>query len=107
MFGPLAYTKTFAMAGAAFLSITLVPVLMLLFIRGHVLPENRNPVSRFMIWLYRPVIGWVTRWKRLTVACAVVVLGLSVIPALKLGTEFMPTLNEGTLMYMPTCRACR
>jgi Cu(I)/Ag(I) efflux system membrane protein CusA/SilA len=102
MFGPLAYTKTFAMAGAAFLSITLVPVLMLLFIRGHVLPEHRNPISRFMIWLYRPVIRWVTRWKRLTVACAVVVLGLSVIPALKLGTEFMPTLNEGTLMYMPT-----
>jgi Cu(I)/Ag(I) efflux system membrane protein CusA/SilA len=102
LFGPLAYTKTFAMAGAAFLSITLVPVLMLLFIRGHVLPEHRNPISRFMIWLYRPVIGWVTRWKRLTVACAVVVLGLSVIPALKLGTEFMPTLNEGTLMYMPT-----
>jgi Cu(I)/Ag(I) efflux system membrane protein CusA/SilA len=102
MFGPLAYTKTFAMAGAAFLSITLVPVLMLLFIRGRVLSEHRNPISRFMIWLYRPIIGWVTRWKRLTVACAVVVLGLSVIPALKLGTEFMPTLNEGTLMYMPT-----
>ncbi len=102
MFAPLAYTKTFAMAGAALLSITLVPVLMQLFIRGHVLPEHRNPVSRFMIWLYRPVIGWVTRWKRLTVAGAVVVLGLSAIPALKLGTEFMPTLNEGTLMYMPT-----
>ena len=102
MFAPLAYTKTFAMAGAALLSITLVPVLMLLFIRGHVLPEHRNPVSRLMIWLYRPVIGWVTRWKRLTVAGAVVVLGLSAIPALKLGTEFMPTLNEGTLMYMPT-----
>src|SRR5574341_2291933 len=94
LFSPLAYTKTFAMAGAAFLSITLVPVLMLLFIRGRIPPEHRNPVSRFMIWLYRPVIGWVTRWTRLTVASAVVVLGLSVVPALKLGTEFMPTLNE-------------
>ncbi len=102
MFAPLAYTKTFAMAGAALLSITLVPVLMLLFIRGRVLPEHRNPVSRFLIWAYRPLIAWVTRWKKLTIIAAIVVLGLSVLPALKLGTEFMPTLNEGTLMYMPS-----
>ncbi|MBI1984019.1 MAG: efflux RND transporter permease subunit, partial [Acidobacteria bacterium] len=102
MFAPLAYTKTFAMAGAAFLSVTLVPVLMLLFIRGRILPEHRNPVSRFLIWIYRPVIAWVTHWKKLTVIAAIVVLGLSVLPALKLGTEFMPTLNEGTLMYMPS-----
>jgi Cu(I)/Ag(I) efflux system membrane protein CusA/SilA len=102
MFAPLAYTKTFAMAGAAALSITLVPVLMLLFIRGRVLPEHKNPVSRLLIWIYRPVIGWVTRWKKLTLITAIVVLGVSVIPALRLGTEFMPTLNEGTLMYMPS-----
>ncbi|OGA37344.1 MAG: cation transporter [Betaproteobacteria bacterium RIFCSPLOWO2_12_FULL_62_13b] len=102
MFAPLAYTKTFAMAGAAFLSVTLVPVLMLLFIRGRILPEHRNPVSRFLIWLYRPVIAWVTHWKKLTIIAAIVVLGLSVLPALKLGTEFMPTLNEGTLLYMPS-----
>jgi Cu(I)/Ag(I) efflux system membrane protein CusA/SilA len=102
MFAPLAYTKTFAMAGAAALSITLVPVLMLLFIRGRVLPEHRNPVSRFLIWLYRPVISWVTRWKKLTIFAAIVVMGVSVLPALKLGTEFMPTLNEGTLLYMPS-----
>jgi Cu(I)/Ag(I) efflux system membrane protein CusA/SilA len=102
MFAPLAYTKTFAMAGAALLSITLVPVLMLLFIRGRVLPEHKNPVSRFLIWAYRPVIAWVTRWQKLTIIAAMVVLGLSVLPALRLGTEFMPTLNEGTLMYMPS-----
>jgi Cu(I)/Ag(I) efflux system membrane protein CusA/SilA len=102
LFSPLAYTKTFAMAGAAMLSITLVPVLMLLFIRGRVLPEHRNPVSRFLIWLYRPVISWVTRWKKLTIVAAIVVTGITVLPALKLGTEFMPTLNEGTLLYMPT-----
>ncbi|OGA06053.1 MAG: cation transporter [Betaproteobacteria bacterium RIFCSPLOWO2_02_64_14] len=102
LFAPLAYTKTFAMAGAAALSITLVPVLMLLFIRGRVLPEHRNPVSRLLIWLYRPVIGWITRWKKLTIIAAIAAMAFSVIPALKLGTEFMPTLNEGTLMYMPT-----
>ena len=102
MFSPLAYTKTFAMAGAAFLSITLVPVLMLLFIRGRVLPEHKNPISRFLIWLYRPVISWITRWKKLTIFAAIVVLAVSVLPAMRLGTEFMPTLNEGTLLYMPS-----
>ena len=102
LFSPLAYTKTFAMAGAAALSITLVPVLMLLFIRGRVLPEHRNPVSRFLIWLYRPVISWVTRWKKLTIVAALLIMGITVLPALRLGTEFMPTLNEGTLLYMPT-----
>ena len=67
MFAPLAYTKTFAMAGAALLSITLVPVLMLLFIRGRILPEEKNPLNRFLIWIYRPVIAWVMRWKKLTI----------------------------------------
>ena len=102
LFAPLAYTKTFAMAGAALLSITLVPVLMLLFVRGRILPEHRNPVSRILVWIYRPVIAWVMRWKKLTILAAMVALGLSVPPALQLGTEFMPTLNEGTLLYMPT-----
>ncbi len=101
MFAPLAYTKTFAMAGAALLSITLVPVLMLLFIRGNITPEKKNPVSRMLIGLYRPVIAWVMRWKKLTLVTAVVALIASVYPALKLGGEFMPTLNEGTLLYMP------
>ena len=101
LFAPLAYTKTYAMAGAAALSVTLVPVLMLLFIRGRVLPEHRNPINRFLIWLYRPAIAWVMRWRKTTLALAVVALAATVPPALKLGTEFMPTLNEGTLFYMP------
>ena len=102
MFKPLAYTKTFAMAGAALLSITLVPVLMLLFIRGPIMPEQKNPVNRFLIWVYRPIIAWVMRWKKLTIAFALVALAVSVYPAMRLGSEFMPVLNEGTLLYMPS-----
>lgn len=101
MFAPLAYTKTFAMAGAALLSITLVPVLMFLFIRGKIMPEQKNPLNRFLIWIYRPVIAWVMRWKKLTITVAVIALALSVFPAMKLGSEFMPTLNEGSLLFMP------
>jgi copper/silver efflux system protein len=101
LFSPLAYTKTFSMAGAAVLSVTLVPVLMMLFIRGRVLPEARNPVNRVLIWLYRPVIAWVMRWKKLTIALAVLAMAVSIYPASRLGSEFMPTLNEGTLLYMP------
>ncbi|WP_374601352.1 efflux RND transporter permease subunit [Niveibacterium sp.] len=102
LFSPLAYTKTFAMAGAALLSVTLVPVLMMLFIRGHIMPEARNPVNRALIWLYRPIIAGVMRWKKTTIGIALVALLVSVWPASKLGSEFMPTLNEGTLFYMPT-----
>ncbi|MEN6585769.1 MAG: efflux RND transporter permease subunit [Sulfuricella sp.] len=102
LFSPLAYTKTFAMAGAALLSVTLVPVLMMLFVRGRILPEAKNPLNRFLIWLYRPVIAWVMRWRKLTLLIALVVVAISVYPALRLGSEFMPTLNEGTLFYMPT-----
>lgn len=101
LFSPLAYTKTFAMAGAALLSVTLVPVLMMLFIRGRIMPEAKNPVNRFLIWGYRPIIAWVMRWKKTTIAAAVVTLAISVYPASRLGSEFMPTLNEGTLFYMP------
>ena len=102
LFSPLAYTKTFAMAGAAMLSVTLVPVLMLFFIRGRIMPEARNPVNRVLIWLYRPIIAWVMRWKRSTIALALATLAVSLYPASRLGSEFMPTLNEGTLFYMPT-----
>ncbi|RZI42417.1 efflux RND transporter permease subunit [Herbaspirillum sp. HC18] len=102
LFAPLAWTKTFAMAGAAVLSVTLVPVLMLLFIRGKILPEEKNPVNRVLIRLYRPVIEWVMRWKKLTIALAVAALAVTVLPARQLGSEFMPTLNEGTLLYMPS-----
>jgi Cu(I)/Ag(I) efflux system membrane protein CusA/SilA len=101
LFAPLAYTKTFAMAGAAFLSVTLVPVLMLLFIRGRILPEAKNPVNRFLIWVYRPVIATVMRFKKLTILAALIVMAISIYPASRLGSEFMPTLNEGTLFYMP------
>ncbi|HYD63284.1 MAG TPA: efflux RND transporter permease subunit [Noviherbaspirillum sp.] len=102
LFSPLAWTKTFAMAGAALLSITLVPVLMMLFIRGRIMPESKNPVNRFLIWIYRPVIKGVMRWKRLTILAAIVVLAATAFPAMKIGSEFMPTLNEGTLLYMPS-----
>jgi Cu(I)/Ag(I) efflux system membrane protein CusA/SilA len=101
LFSPLAYTKTFSMAGAAMLSVTLVPVLMLLFIRGKIMPEAKNPVNRFLIWVYRPLIAGVMRWKKSTISVAVLTLIVSVYPASQLGTEFMPTLNEGSLLYMP------
>ena len=102
LFAPLAWTKTFAMAAAAFLSVTLVPVLMLLFIRGHIRPEAENPVNRFLIKIYRPIIAGVMNWKKTTIALAVIAMAVSIIPASRLGSEFMPTLNEGTLFYMPT-----
>ncbi len=102
LFAPLAWTKTFSMAAAAFLSVTLVPVLMLLFIRGKIRPEAENPVNRFLIRLYRPIIAGVMHWKKATIAVAVLVLAISIVPANRLGSEFMPTLNEGTLFYMPT-----
>ncbi len=101
LFSPLAYTKTFSMAGAALLSVTLVPVLMMLFIRGKIMPEARNPVNRFLIWIYRPIIAWVMRWKKLTILFAVMAMAVSLYPASRLGSEFMPALNEGTLLYMP------
>ena len=101
MFTPLAYTKTFAMAGAALLSITLVPVLMWLFIRGRIPAEHKNPLVRVLMWLYRPVIGLALRWRKLTIVAAVLVLAVTAYPAMRLGSEFMPTLNEGTLLYMP------
>ena len=101
LFAPLAFTKTFAMAGAALLSVTLVPVLMLLFIRGKIMPEAQNPLNRWMIAGYRPLIAAVLQRRKTTIAVASLALLLSVYPAMKLGSEFMPTLNEGTLFYMP------
>ncbi|MDP1942767.1 efflux RND transporter permease subunit, partial [Rhodoferax sp.] len=102
LFAPLAWTKTLAMAGAAALSVTLVPVLMLLFIRGNILPEMKNPVNRFFVTIYRPVIALVMRWKLATLALTAAIMLTAIWPATKLGSEFMPTLNEGTLFYMPT-----
>ena len=102
LFKPLAYTKTFAMAAAALLSVTLVPALMTIFVRGRIVKESGNPLNRLLIWLYRPLIGLVLRFKGATVLLAIAVLIGGAWPAQRLGTEFMPTLNEGTLFYMPT-----
>jgi Cu(I)/Ag(I) efflux system membrane protein CusA/SilA len=102
LFAPLAYTKTFAMAGAALLSVTLVPVLMLLFIRGRIRSESQNPLNRFLIRIYRPVISAVMRRKKTTIALALLAMALSLYPASRLGSEFMPALDEGTLLFMPT-----
>ncbi|NTC06124.1 efflux RND transporter permease subunit, partial [Agrobacterium tumefaciens] len=102
LFGPLAFTKTFAMAAAAILSVTLVPALMVVFVRGRIIPEHRNPVNRMLIWVYRPIIGGVLKAKTLTILIAVAALAVTVWPARQLGSEFMPSLDEGTLMYMPT-----
>ena len=102
LFKPLAYTKTFAMAAAALLSVTLVPALMIVFVRGRIMPEHRNPVNRLLIWIYRPVIQVALRFKAATILVALAILAASLWPAMQLGTEFMPNLNEGTLFYMPT-----
>jgi Cu(I)/Ag(I) efflux system membrane protein CusA/SilA len=102
MFAPLAFTKTYAMAGAAILSITLVPVLMGYFIRGRIIAEHRNPLNRMMVWAYRPLINAITKRPVLVLVAAAVLLVVGLWPASRLGTEFMPDLNEGDLMYMPT-----
>src|SRR6266851_653626 len=101
LFKPLVYTYTFSLAAAALLSVTLVPVLMTIFVRGRIMPEQRNPLNRLLIWLYRPLIDVVLRWRKLTIAVAIAALAVSVFPMTRLGSEFMPTLNEGTLFYMP------
>ena len=102
LFAPLAFTKTYAMAAAAGLSITLVPVLMGYFIRGKVTPEHKNPVNRVLIAVYRPVINKVIRFPRATLLLAAGILIVGLWPATRLGSEFMPPLDEGDLMYMPT-----
>ncbi len=102
LFAPLAFTKTYAMAAAAGLSITLVPVLMGYFIRGNVTPEHKNPVNRALVALYRPLIHGVIRFPKVTLMVAVIVLVPGLWPATQLGSEFMPPLDEGDLMYMPT-----
>ncbi|MCF6226308.1 MAG: efflux RND transporter permease subunit [Xanthomonadales bacterium] len=102
MFSPLAFTKTFAMAAAAGLSITLVPVLMGLFIRGHITPEAKNPVNRLLVAIYRPFINFVMRAPKTVLLITAVMLGVSIWPVMNTGSEFMPDLDEGDLLYMPT-----
>jgi Cu(I)/Ag(I) efflux system membrane protein CusA/SilA len=102
LFRPLAYTKTFALGSASLLSVTIIPVLMYYFVRGKIPRERANPINRFFLWIYRPVIRVVLDrpWAVLTVAAAI--LAITVLPWSRLGSEFMPPLNEGDLLYMPT-----
>ena len=102
LFAPLAFTKTYAMAAAACLSVTLVPVLMGYFIRGKVIHERKNPVNRALVAAYRPVLNAVIRFPGATLALAAAILVIGLWPAARLGSEFMPPLDEGDLMYMPT-----
>jgi Cu(I)/Ag(I) efflux system membrane protein CusA/SilA len=101
LFRPLAYTKTFSMAFAALLSVTLVPVLMLLFIRGKVATEAKNPINRFLVWIYEPVAKLALRFPKIVLLLSVVALALTVPAFLRLGSEFMPPLYEGSMLYMP------
>jgi len=102
LFSPLAFTKTYAMAAAAGLSVTLIPVLMGYLIRGRIRPEHENPINRVLIAGYRPVLDWVLRHPRLTLGLGGALLVLTLIPYSRVGSEFMPPLEEGTLLYMPT-----
>ncbi|MEC8490810.1 MAG: CusA/CzcA family heavy metal efflux RND transporter, partial [Pseudomonadota bacterium] len=105
MFSPLAYTKTYAMAASAALAITLVPVLMGYFVRGKVLPEHKNPVNKFLTFLYIPTLKTVLRFPKSTMVAALIVLAIGLWPIDKIGSEFIPPLDEGDLMYMPTTYA--
>jgi Cu(I)/Ag(I) efflux system membrane protein CusA/SilA len=102
LFGPLAFTKTYAMAAAAGLSVTLVPVLMGYWIRGKIPDEHRNPINRGLIWVYQPALDAVLRWPKATLLVAVLVFLTGLWPVARLGGEFLPPLDEGDLLYMPT-----
>jgi Cu(I)/Ag(I) efflux system membrane protein CusA/SilA len=101
LFRPLALTKTFAMAAAAILSITAVPVFMGFLIRGHIRPEHENPVNRSVIWAYRPILIWALAHRRWVLSLSAAVLMATAWPITRLGSEFMPPLDEGSLLYMP------
>ena len=102
MFKPLAFTKTYSMACAALLSVTLVPVLMGWFIRGKIKPETANPINRFLLWAYGPVVNFVLKWRKSVLLAALLITLSILIPWKHLGSEFMPPLYEGDLLYMPT-----
>lgn len=101
LFHPLAFTKTFSMMGSAIIAITLVPVLMYYFMRGKMPPESANPVSSFFIKLYSPVIRWVLKWKKTTIFLNLIALLIAIPMFMSIGSEFMPPLDEGSLLYMP------
>ena len=102
LFSPLAFTKTYAMAASALLAITIVPVLMGYLIKGRILPESRNPINRFLLYIYKPIVFIVLKYKKTVIAISLVVLLLTLIPFNRIGSEFMPPLNEGDILYMPT-----
>ena len=102
MFKPLAFTKTYAMGSAAFLAVVLAPVLMGWFIRGRIRPDVENPINRFLIWVYHPIAEWVLHHRKIVLIGALALVLSTVFPITKLGSEFMPPLNEGDLLYMPT-----
>jgi Cu(I)/Ag(I) efflux system membrane protein CusA/SilA len=102
LFKPLAFTKTYSMAAAALLAITIVPVLMGFLIRGKIRPEEKNPINRLLIRIYHPLMIVVLKYKKMVVGAAAILIVLTAIPYSKLGSEFMPPLNEGDLLYMPT-----
>ncbi|MFP5207752.1 MAG: efflux RND transporter permease subunit [Acidobacteriota bacterium] len=102
LFKPLAYTKTFSMLFASLLSVTLVPVLMTLFIRGKIAPEHKNPVNRFLIWVYKPFVHLSLKFPKTVILLALAALAVTVLPVRRLGSEFMPPLYEGSLLYMPS-----
>ncbi len=102
LFQPLAFTKTFSMFFAALLGVTLVPVLMIFFVRGKITPEIKNPINRFLIWAYRPFVHFVLRFRWPTLIVALAIVAITVYPFKRLGKEFMPPLNEGDILYMPT-----
>ena len=102
LFKPLAFTKTYAMGAAALLSITIVPVLMGWFIRGKIKPEHANPINRLLIHLYHPIVDFVLRWRKSTLLVALLLIASIALPISRMGSEFMPPLNEGDLLYMPT-----
>ena len=101
LFKPLAWTKSLAMASASLLSVTLVPVTMGLFVRGKLFAEDRNPVYRFLVWIYHPVLRFALRWRWPVLGAAAAILIVTLIPLQRIGSEFMPPLNEGTVLYMP------
>jgi Cu(I)/Ag(I) efflux system membrane protein CusA/SilA len=102
LFSPLAFTKTYAMAGSALIAVTIVPLLMVWFVRGRIVPEHRNPLNRALLWLYAPVIRFVLRQRVLVLVGAIAVVAVTIVPLRQLGSEFMPPLDEGDLLYMPT-----
>lgn len=101
LFAPLVWTKTFAMIGSALVMIFLVPVLMTIFLKGKVRPESKHPISRFFIWIYSPIIRWCLKWKKTTIILSIALVVGSIPLVLNLGTEFMPPLDEGSLLFMP------